>query len=144
MRLARGLACLIAVACTRETSERPPPGAAAHASLRPALPLPETAFEETHFEESTPRRMSVPSSQHPAETFSGARIDLDVKGADVHDVLRLLADVGRVSIVVADDVKGIVTLKLRRVPWDQALDVVAQTLGLAIERERNVVVVRAH
>jgi type IV pilus assembly protein PilQ len=58
-------------------------------------------------------------------------------------VCRLLSDVGRVNIVVAGEVTGTVTLRLRRVPWDQALDVVMQARGLVAEREGNVIVVRA-
>lgn len=58
-----------------------------------------------------------------------------MKSADLHDVLRLVADVGRVNLVVADDVRGTITLRLRGVPWDQALDVVARAKGLAVERD---------
>jgi hypothetical protein len=73
----------------------------------------------------------------------GRRIDLDVKGADIHDVLRLLADVGRVNIVVADDVQGSLTLRMRQVPWDQALDVIVRVRGLFAERDGNVIIVSA-
>lgn len=75
--------------------------------------------------------------------FRGAPVDLDVKGADVHDVFRLLADVGKVNIVVADDVSGAVTMRLRRVPWDQALDVIARARGLVYDRDGDVILVRA-
>jgi type IV pilus assembly protein PilQ len=47
-----------------------------------------------------------------------------------------------VNIVVAGDVSGTITLKLARVPWDQALDVVAKAKGLALERDGNVIIVR--
>jgi type IV pilus assembly protein PilQ len=73
----------------------------------------------------------------------GRKIDLDVKGADIHDVLRLLADVGRVNIVVGDDVQGSVTLRMRQVPWDQALDVIVSVRGLFAERDGNVIIVSA-
>lgn len=73
--------------------------------------------------------------------WHGARIDLDVKGADLQDVFRLIADVGKVSIVVAGEVSGTITLKLKGVPWDQALDVVARAKGLTLERDGNVIVV---
>ena len=69
--------------------------------------------------------------------YTGRRIDLDFKGADIHNILRLLADVGQVNIVVADDVKGDVTIKMRDVPWDQALDVVLRSKGLGSVREGN-------
>jgi type IV pilus assembly protein PilQ len=69
--------------------------------------------------------------------YIGRRIDLDFKGADIHNILRLLADVGGVNIVVADEVKGDVTIKMRDVPWDQALDVVLRAKGLGAIREGN-------
>ncbi|HEY0463627.1 MAG TPA: secretin N-terminal domain-containing protein, partial [Polyangiaceae bacterium] len=69
--------------------------------------------------------------------FTGRRIDLDLKDADVHNVLRLLADVGQVNIVTADNVAGTVTIRMRNVPWDQALDVVLQAKGLGVVQRAN-------
>ena len=74
-----------------------------------------------------------------AGRFSGRRIDLDLKDADIHNILRLLADVGRVNIVTADDVAGNVTIRMRNVPWDQALDVVLQAKGLGMVRSGNLI-----
>ncbi len=71
--------------------------------------------------------------------FTGRRIDLDLKDADVHNVLRLLADVGQVNIVTADNVSGTVTIRMRNVPWDQALDVVLQSKGLGMVRQGNMI-----
>jgi type IV pilus assembly protein PilQ len=71
--------------------------------------------------------------------FQGRRIDLDLKDADIHNILRLLADVGRVNIVTADDVSGNVTIRMRNVPWDQALDVVLQAKGLGMVRSGNLI-----
>jgi type IV pilus assembly protein PilQ len=71
--------------------------------------------------------------------FAGRRIDLDLKDADIHNILRLLADVGRVNIVTADDVSGNVTIRMRNVPWDQALDVVLQAKGLGMVRQGNLI-----
>ncbi|HEY8078761.1 MAG TPA: type IV pilus secretin PilQ [Labilithrix sp.] len=71
--------------------------------------------------------------------FNGRRIDLDLKDADIHNILRLLADVGRVNIVTADDVSGNVTIRMRNVPWDQALDVVLQAKGLGMVRQGNLI-----
>ena len=148
MRVSVAFACLIAMGCARETSERPP----ARSSPVTTLPLPETAFtgnesdagggayvEEDRF--ST--RHIGPRADANAHRYAGARIDLDVKGADLHDVFRLIADVGKVNIVVAGDVSGTITLKLKSVPWDQALDVVARAKNLSLEREGNVIVVSA-
>lgn len=74
-----------------------------------------------------------------AGRYSGRRIDLDLKDADIHNILRLLADVGRVNIVTADDVQGNVTIRMRNVPWDQALDVVLQAKGLGMVRSGNLI-----
>ncbi|HEY6556295.1 MAG TPA: type IV pilus secretin PilQ [Polyangiaceae bacterium] len=73
------------------------------------------------------------------QRFTGRRIDLDLKDADVHNVLRLLADVGRVNIVTADNVAGNVTIRMRNVPWDQALDVVLQAKALGMVRQGNMI-----
>ncbi|AKU94532.1 Type IV pilus biogenesis protein PilQ [Labilithrix luteola] len=74
-----------------------------------------------------------------AGRYNGRRIDLDLKDADIHNILRLLADVGRVNIVTADDVSGNVTIRMRNVPWDQALDVVLQAKGLGMVRSGNLI-----
>jgi type IV pilus assembly protein PilQ len=71
--------------------------------------------------------------------FTGRRIDLDLKDASVHEVLRLLSDVGRVNIVTADNVSGAVTIKMRNVPWDQALETVLQAKGLGMVRQGNMI-----
>jgi type IV pilus assembly protein PilQ len=71
--------------------------------------------------------------------FTGRRIDLDLKDASVHEVLRLLSDVGRVNIVTADNVTGSVTIKMRNVPWDQALETVLQAKGLGMVRQGNMI-----
>jgi type IV pilus assembly protein PilQ len=68
----------------------------------------------------------------PVETkkYTGKKISLDLQDADVVNVLRLLADVGGVNIVFGSDVSGKVTVNLKDIPWDQALDIVLMTNGL--------------
>ena len=83
------------------------------------------------------RDMCKPGTKH-----HGASIDLDVKDADIHDVMRLLADVGNVNIVVADSVTGKVTLKLKRVAWDLAACTIARVHKLEMRVDENVVLVR--
>jgi len=73
--------------------------------------------------------------------YHGAPIDLDVKNADVHDIYRLLSDVGRVNVVVSDRVQGKVTMKLRHVPWDQAACTVAAVHHLTVTVQGNVLLV---
>ena len=74
-----------------------------------------------------------------AQRYTGRRIDIDLKDADVHNVLRLLADTGHVNIVTADDVSGTITIRMRNVPWDQVLDVVLQAKGLGMVRQGNLI-----
>jgi len=71
--------------------------------------------------------------------YTGRRIDLDFKDADIHNILRLLADVGQVNIVTADDVSGTVTIRMRNVAWDHALDVILQAKHLGMVREGNLI-----
>ncbi len=71
--------------------------------------------------------------------YVGRRIDLDFKDADIHNILRLLAEVGNVNVVTSDDVSGAVTIRMRDVPWDQALDVILQAKGLGAERRGNLI-----
>lgn len=71
--------------------------------------------------------------------YSGRRIDLDLKDADIHNVLRLIGDVSRRNIVVADDVSGSVTIRLRNVPWDQALAVILQSKKLGMIEQGNMI-----
>lgn len=78
-----------------------------------------------------------PSVLGQARGYTGRRIDLDLKDADIHNVLRLIGDVSRRNIVVADDVSGTVTIRLRNVPWDQALAVILQSKKLGMVEQGN-------
>jgi type IV pilus assembly protein PilQ len=69
--------------------------------------------------------------------YSGRRIDLDFKDADIHNILRLISEVGGVNVVTADNVSGTVTIRMRDVPWDQALDVILQAKALGMVRQGN-------
>ncbi len=77
----------------------------------------------------------------PRTRYRGTALDLDVKGADVHEVFRLLADVGRVNLVVPEDVTGKVTLRLKRAPWDNILCTVAATQRLRVQTDGSILVV---
>jgi type IV pilus assembly protein PilQ len=82
-------------------------------------------------------------SDEPApRRYTGRRVNLDLKNADLQEAFRLLADVGKVNIVVDGGVTGTITVKLEQVPWDQALEVIARSKSLAVERDGNVILVR--
>lgn len=71
----------------------------------------------------------------PAETDDAETvIDIDVKDADVLDVLRLLAEIGDFNLVADPEVSCSLTLKLQAVPWPQILDLVLRTCRLAEDR----------
>ena len=91
-----------------------------------------------------PSSLLSPSGEfRPISTteYSGRKISLDFKNADIHDVFRILADVSGLNIVATDDVKARVTLRLVEIPWDQALDVVLQANGLEKTRVGNVITI---
>ncbi|WP_257457722.1 secretin and TonB N-terminal domain-containing protein [Archangium lipolyticum] len=73
-----------------------------------------------------------------AASKQARRISLDVTRANIHDVLRMLADVGRKNLVVSEEVRGTVTLTLRNVPWTEALEVVLASHGLGMEQRGNI------
>lgn len=156
--LAGSLACLTTLSCAGETHERPPsPRAPAAARSEPELPLPDTAFRSGDEDARRPgAAAAAPQAPGRFETrrigdddaprgprFTGRAVNLDLKNADLQEALRLIADVGNVNIVVSGEVTGTITLRLRGVPWDQALDVIARAKGLATEREGSVILVHA-
>lgn len=67
----------------------------------------------------------------PGRPFTGKKVTLDFKDADVRDVFRLIAEVSRLNIIMGEDVTGRVTVRMANVPWDQALDTVLKLHGLA-------------
>src|SRR5262249_42751540 len=66
----------------------------------------------------------LPPQGSRRRVYHGAPMELHFKDAPIHDLLRIIADVGKVSIVVPDTIDAKVTLDLKRVPWDQALEVI--------------------
>ena len=71
--------------------------------------------------------------------YTGARLDLDMVGVDIKDILKLIAEVSDLNIIAADDVNGAVTMRLKSVPWDQALDLILLTKGLGQVQVGNVI-----
>jgi type IV pilus assembly protein PilQ len=67
------------------------------------------------------------------------RLNLDFQDADIKSVLRLMAESGNISIVSGDDVKGNVTLTIKNVPWEQALDTILDVNGLAKKQMGDVI-----
>lgn len=66
-------------------------------------------------------------------------ISLDFKEADIHTVLRAISIKSGVNIVAGKEVTGTVTVTLKEVPWEKALEVILKTYGLVYEREANII-----
>ena len=72
------------------------------------------------------------------KAFTGRKMSLDFQGANVASVLRLIADTAGINMVFGKDVDGQVTMQLKDIPWDQALNIVLKTNGLGIKKEGGV------
>jgi len=71
--------------------------------------------------------------------YRGKKLSLNFQDIEVRSVLQLLADFTDKNIVVSDSVAGNITLRLKDVPWDQALDIVLESKGLAMRSNGNVI-----
>ncbi|WP_372597448.1 type IV pilus secretin PilQ [Amphritea sp.] len=73
--------------------------------------------------------------------YQGERIDLDFQNVEVRSVLQILAEVAEMNLVVSDNVGGNITLRLKNVPWDQALDLILTTNKLDKREMGNVLLI---
>jgi len=73
--------------------------------------------------------------------YTGQRLTLNFQDIEVRAVLQLLAETSGLNVVVSDTVAGNVTLRLDSVPWDQAMDIILTTKGLAMRQVGNVILV---
>jgi len=75
------------------------------------------------------------------EEYTGEKLSLNFQDIEVRAVLQLLADFTALNVVVSDSVQGNITLRLKNVPWDQALDIILKSKGLAMRQSGNVLLV---
>lgn len=80
-----------------------------------------------------------PFKPKAANSYTGKKISLDFQDIEVRRVLQLLADFTEINMVTADTVQGNITLRLKDVPWDQALDIILKTKNLDKRRNGNVI-----
>ena len=80
-----------------------------------------------------------PFKPKAANSYTGKKISLDFQDIEVRRVLQLLADFTEINMVTADTVQGNITLRLKDVPWDQALDIILKTKSLDKRRNGNVI-----
>lgn len=85
-----------------------------------------------------PQDKNVSASSKQAN-YSGNKLSLDFQDIEVRRVLQLLADFTGINMVAADSVQGNITLRLKDVPWDQALDIILKTKNLDKRRNGNVI-----
>lgn len=71
--------------------------------------------------------------------YTGDKLTLNFQNIQVREALNVIADFTGLNIVISDSVGGSLTLRLKDVPWDQALDIILQTKGLAMRKNGNVV-----
>ena len=122
------------------TAAAPPTPAAAPAAVEPAVVVaPRPSPQQAQPAQQLSPRIAVaagpqaPTVTGPAEpqTFNGEPIDLDLKQADLGDFFRLVAEISGLNVVVDQQVTGMVTITLKDVPWDQALDIILRNNNLA-------------
>lgn len=93
-----------------------------------AVPVPGPAAGSAAATVSAPADVAAPVAQVvAAPEFTGRRLSLDFKDAEVNDILRLISEVSGLNFVAGPEVKGTVSIKLSDVPWDQALDLILKT-----------------
>ncbi|VAW95178.1 Type IV pilus biogenesis protein PilQ [hydrothermal vent metagenome] len=73
--------------------------------------------------------------------YSGERLSLNFQNIEVRAVLQLIADFTGINMVTSDTVDGELTLRLKNVPWDQALDIILKTKGLDKRQNGNVMLI---
>jgi len=86
-----------------------------------------------------PEMAAASSGGKKRRRYTGKRISLDFKDADIHNILRLISEVSKLNIITSDDVAGKITVTMRNVPWDQALDIILKTKKLGKVRHGNII-----
>jgi type IV pilus assembly protein PilQ len=110
---------------------------------------PTGLWEHNAFQTDTQLVVEVkPVKEDPNKLFQGTRIgyrgeklSLNFQDVEVRALLQVIADFTNTNIIASDSVGGNITLRLRDVPWDQALDIILQARGLDMRKNGNVIVV---
>ncbi|RNL18171.1 pilus assembly protein PilQ [Neisseria meningitidis] len=88
-----------------------------------------------------PKKQNLESGgvNNAPKTFTGRKISLDFQDVEIRTILQILAKESGMNIVASDSVNGKMTLSLKDVPWDQALDLVMQARNLDMRQQGNIV-----
>ncbi len=73
--------------------------------------------------------------------YAGEKLSLNFQNIEVRSVLQVIADFTGLNIITSDTVTGNITLRLKDVPWDQAMDIIIQSKGLTMRKNGNVILV---
>jgi type IV pilus assembly protein PilQ len=79
-----------------------------------------------------------PNKLSQGQGFTGEKLSLNFQNIEVRALLQVIADFTNFNVVTSDTVTGTVTLRLKDVPWDQALDIILQAKGLGVRKSGNV------
>ncbi len=122
------------------TSVEPPPKTITEAKLVKTAARPEeipAPAEVTPTEPTVSPRTAV--KRRVYRKYTGERISLDFANADIRNILKLIGEVSKLNLVWGPEVKGTVSMRLKNVPWDQALDIVLESNDLGMIREGNII-----
>jgi type IV pilus assembly protein PilQ len=106
---------------------------------------PKGQWEHTAYQSETQFVIEVkPVSAEAAKAaqksrYTGDKLSLNFQNIEVRAVLNVIADFTDLNIITSDTVAGNITLRLKDVPWDQALEIILQTRGLDSRRNGNVI-----
>jgi type IV pilus assembly protein PilQ len=84
------------------------------------------------------QRKVDPSKLTQGPGYSGEKLSLNFQNIEVRSLLQVIADFTNFNVITSDSVSGAVTLRLKDVPWDQALDIILQAKGLGLRKTGNV------
>jgi type IV pilus assembly protein PilQ len=110
----------------------------AKAEEKPISPTP-VAKKNEEEKKGAEEGRSEPIPEGSGKVYSGRKLSLDFKDADIKNILRLIAEVSNLNIIAGDDVTGKITMRLVDVPWDQAMELILQARNLGMTRVGNVV-----
>ncbi len=88
------------------------------------------------------RQQKVDASKLTQGTgYNGEKLSLNFQNIEIRSLLQVIADFTNFNVVTSDTVTGNVTLRLKDVPWDQALDIILQARGLGMRKSGNVLLI---
>lgn len=121
---------------TVETSAR---GNNARVAITPLGEYEHLAYQSGDIFTVEVKPLTKEQQQATKKGYTGEKLSLNFQNIEVRAVLQLIADFTGLNLVTSDTVQGNLTLRLKNVPWDQALDIILRTKGLAMRQNGNVI-----